>query len=93
MHAAFLAYVKQVLMPILIGDSVIMDNPAGRRLVTIVSGITDVSFGSKPEVSDGHENVGFRGQSGSRFRATGCLFIAISGTQRVTPAGPPCEGR
>ncbi len=46
-HAAFLAYVKQVLMPILIGDSVIMDNPAGRRLVTIVSGITDVSFGSK----------------------------------------------
>ncbi len=46
-HAAFLAYVEQVLMPSLIpGDSVIMDNPADRRLVTIVSGITDVSFGS-----------------------------------------------
>jgi len=32
--------------------------------------------GSQPEVSDGHENVGFRGHSGSQFRATGCLFIA-----------------
>jgi hypothetical protein len=50
MHAAFLDYVKQVLMPILIGDSVIMDNPAGRRLVTIVSGITDVSFGSIADI-------------------------------------------
>jgi len=36
----------------------------------------DFRCGSKPEVSDGHENVGFRGQSGSRFRAAGCLFIA-----------------
>jgi hypothetical protein len=46
-HAAFLDYVKQVLMPTLIpGDSVIMDNPADRRLMTIVSDITNVSFGS-----------------------------------------------
>ncbi len=35
----------------------------------------DFRCGSKPEVSDGHENVGFRGQSGSRFRATGCLLV------------------
>ncbi len=60
-HAAFLAYVEQVLMPTLIpDDSVILDNPAYRRLVTIVSGITNVSFGSQPEVSDGHENVCLR---------------------------------
>ena len=46
-HAAFQAYVEQVLMPTLTpDDSVILDNPAYRRLVTIVSGITDVSFGS-----------------------------------------------
>ena len=42
----------------------------------------DFRSGSKPEVSDGHENVGFRGQSGSRFRATGCLFIANSGDDK-----------
>jgi hypothetical protein len=37
-HVAFLANVEQVLMPTLIpGDSVIMENPADRRLVTIVS--------------------------------------------------------
>ena len=48
MHAAFQAYVEQVLMPTLIpDDSVILDNPAYRRLVTIVSGISDVSFGSR----------------------------------------------
>ncbi len=35
-----------------------------------------VRLGSRTEVSDGHENVGLRGQSGSRFRAAGCLFIA-----------------
>ncbi len=35
-------------------------------------------FGSKPEVNGGHENDGCWGQSGSRFRATGCLFIATS---------------
>ncbi len=28
-----------------------------------------VGLGSKPEVSDGHENVGCWGKSGSRFRA------------------------
>ncbi len=38
----------------------------------------DFRCGSQPEVSDGHENVGFRGQSGSRIRAAGCRFIAIS---------------
>ena len=44
-HAVFQAYVEQALMPTLIpDDSVILDNPAYRRLVTIVSGITDVSF-------------------------------------------------
>ena len=48
MHAAFLDYVKQVLMPTPIpGDSVIKDNSVDRRLVAIVSGITNVSFGSK----------------------------------------------
>ncbi len=40
--------------------------------------VNDFRFGSQPEVSDGHENVGFRGQSGSRFRATGCLLVAES---------------
>ncbi len=39
----------------------------------------DFRFGSKPEVSDGHENVGLRGQSGSRFRAAGCLLVAKNG--------------
>ena len=33
-------------------------------------------FGSNPVVSDGRENVGFREQSGSRFRAAGCLLVA-----------------
>ena len=48
MHPAFLAYVEQMLMPTLIpGDSVIMDNPADRRLMTIVSGITNISSGSQ----------------------------------------------
>ena len=41
--------------------------------------VTNVACGSNPEVSNGHKNVGFRGQSGSRFRATGGLFVAISG--------------
>jgi hypothetical protein len=53
MHAAFLDYVKQVLMPTPIpGDSVIKDNSVDRRLVAIVSGITNVSFGSTTD-SDG----------------------------------------
>ncbi len=39
----------------------------------------DFRCGSQPEVSDGHENVGFRGQSGSRFRAVGCLLVAKNG--------------
>ncbi len=56
---------------------------AGDRLLfvikqTLLNATANVRVGSKPEVSGGHENVGFRGQSGSRFRATGCLFIAIS---------------
>ncbi len=47
MHATFLDYVKQVLMPTPIpGDSVIKDNSVDRRLLAIVSGITNVSFGS-----------------------------------------------
>ena len=42
MHAAFLDYVKQVLMPTPIpGDSVIKDNSVDRRLVAI--GIPPVS--------------------------------------------------
>ncbi len=41
--------------------------------------LPNVRVGSQPEVSDGYENVGFRGQSGSRFRAAGCLLVAISG--------------
>ena len=36
----------------------------------------DVRDESDSEVSDGRENVGFRGQSGSRFGATECLLVA-----------------
>ena len=43
----------------------------------------DFRVGSNPEVSDGRENVGFLGQSGSRFRATGGLFIAISRLSQI----------
>ncbi len=39
----------------------------------------DFRCGSNPEVSDGHENVRFRGHSGSQFRAAGCLLVATSG--------------
>ncbi len=46
-----------------------------------------VSFGSKPEVSDGHENVRSWGSSGSRFRATGCLLVAISGHSPLLEGG------
>ncbi len=47
-----------------------------RFLIAVDFTAGNVRVGSKPEVSDGHENVGFRGQSGSRFRATGCLLVA-----------------
>ncbi len=54
-----------------------------RRTSPLSSGFTrdtrrfvHFSCGSNPEVSDGRENVGLWGRSGSRFRATGCLFIA-----------------
>ena len=62
----------------------LLDEPTiaqNRKEVDLIDGI--VGFGSKPEVSDGHENVGFRGQSGSRFRGTGCLFIAKTGLTLV----------
>ena len=36
----------------------------------------NVWSGSQPEVSNGHKNVGYRGYSGSRFRATGGLLVA-----------------
>ena len=36
-------------------------------------------FGSQPEVSDGYENVGLWGRSGSRFRAAGGLLVATCG--------------
>ncbi len=49
----------------------------------------DFRCGSQPEVSDGHENVGFRGQSGSRFRGAGCLLVAISGLSRHVPMSVP----
>ena len=39
----------------------------------------NVRVGSNPEVSDGHENVGFWGQSGLRFRAAGLPILATSG--------------
>ncbi len=42
----------------------------------------DFRCGSKPEVSDGRENVGFRGYSGSRFWASEGPLIANS---RLTP--------
>ncbi len=45
-----------------------------------------VAFGSRTEVSDGHENVGFWGQSGSQFRAAACLFLAMS---RPSPVARP----
>ena len=60
-HAAFLDYVKQVLMPTPIpGDSVIKDNSVDRRLVAIVSYhrrqlLTCVSPISH---SDGHDGFG-----------------------------------
>ncbi len=38
--------------------------------------LLDVRVGSKPEVQRGPRNVRYWGQSGSRFRATVCLFIA-----------------
>ena len=38
--------------------------------------LPNVVSGSKPEVSDGHENVGFRGKSRLRFRVAGCLLVA-----------------
>ncbi len=41
--------------------------------------LQNVGLGSQPEVSDGHENVRFRGQSGPHFRAAACLLVAISG--------------
>ncbi len=40
------------------------------------SQLIKVSLGSNPEVSDGHENVGCWGKSGSRFRAAGLLNLA-----------------
>ena len=36
----------------------------------------DDRVGSNPEVRDGHANVASRGQSRSRFRATGLLNLA-----------------
>ncbi len=39
---------------------------------------------TQAEVSDGHENVCFWGESGSQFRVAGCLFIAKSGSARTT---------
>ena len=58
MHAAFLDYVKQVLMPTPIpGDSVIKDNSVVRRLVAILSGITNVSFGSQAVIPNSVQNV------------------------------------
>jgi len=43
----------------------------------------DFRCGSNPEVSDGHENVGCWGKSGSRFRAAGLPNLAISGSWDV----------
>jgi len=45
----------------------------------------NVSCGSQPEVSQGRGNVRFRGYSGSRFRATGCLLVANNGSPGVIP--------
>ncbi len=85
MHAAFLDYVKQVLMPTPIpGDSVIMDNSVDRRLVAIVSGITNVSFGSNPEVQHGPRNVRSWGQSGLQIWAATCLLVAKTGCSSIT---------
>ena len=43
----------------------------------------NVWSGSQPEVSNGHKNVGYRGYSGSRFRATGGLLVARFGHSRL----------
>ncbi len=43
----------------------------------------DFRCGSKPEVSDGHENVRSWGESRHRFRAVGCLLVAMNGLKTV----------
>ncbi len=54
--------------------------PSAEGLLGVLIGAigidTNFRCGSNPEVSDGHENVCFRGLSGSRFRAAGGLFFA-----------------
>ena len=53
----------------------------------------NVCSGSQPEVSDGHENVGFWVSSGSRFRATGCLLVATSGLTPLKGRPQPLRAR
>ena len=48
----------------------------------------DVRVGSTTEVQREPQNVGFRGQSGSQFRAVGCLLVAIIGSQRLAARIP-----
>ncbi len=38
--------------------------------------LLNVGLGSQAEVSRGHGNVCFRGQSGPQIRAAACLFLA-----------------
>ncbi len=44
----------------------------------------DFRYGSPSEVSQGRGNVCFRGQSGSRFQATGLPILAITGQNLIT---------
>ncbi len=61
----------------------------GSYLVRAYPGARDDRFGSQPEVSDGHANVGFWGQSGLQFRAAGGLLLAISGLSGHVPMSIP----
>ncbi len=58
--------------------SLVFDTPEGGE-----PHLPNVACGSNPEVSDGHENVGCWGKSGSRFWATGGLLVATSGSFRL----------
>ncbi len=70
LSALVLRIFEELLTLIILDDPVRVDKefPIGHGLV---EGSLHFRVGSNPEVSDGRVNVGFRGQSGPRFRATG----------------------
>jgi hypothetical protein len=78
LSALVLRIIEELLTLIILNDPVRVDKefPIGHGLV---EGSLHFRVGSRTEVSDGHENVGCWGQSGSRFRAAEGPLIAISG--------------